>query len=455
VVDTVGTKGGFVITPHGQYGTCTINLGNVNAVELEELYREQRRNSFLGPNAGSERAGELSWYPSTGGSSEHLSLRSNKFGCLNTSKYWWSPKFNSDVLDAHLKLTVVEFLRGRFRLAQVFIGICTLLWIVVFSVNIPFSPAPEENLSRETLEIELAISSVEYNRAYVFGGLVLLGCTALLLSTTFTSYYAKFARSLSVLFSVILMCASFSLAVSQKYTNAGGVQSFLSLSFVAQFALTAVSILVIFTLSRLPIWVSVVLTVVYLIILEGLVGYSTYGYEIIVTPTPAPNVTSQVTTAAATAVAATTTESPASSLPHDIYVNSSVGRIILYIGLILSSVSASYMLQVRQLATFWKIAQCVLSQKAMELERDLKEKTILSMMPKHFADELLNVEVQMAFMIKKRFVQESQGSMDPMYQSILAPFKICSMDDVSILFADIVDFTTSRFHCRQLVECFL
>ena len=83
-----------------------------------------------------------------------------------------------------------------------------------------------------------------------------------------------------------------------------------------------------------------------------------------------------------------------------------------------------------------------MSQKALELERELEEKTILSMMPKPFADDLMNVQVQMAFMLKTKVGVETNESSDgPQFNSISIPFNICSMENVSILFADIVDFT--------------
>ena len=427
IVEMVNS-GGLLITQEGEVKLAE----NVNAIELEQIYEEAkcRRGSCSAPYASYtsgkdlEDLGESGWMPKTsnGGSMEHIpSLYSGRCQCINTSRYWWSPKFNSEVLEDRLKKTVIEFLRRRFRVALVFISMFTLLWIVFFSVNIPFSPFSNATLSVETRNNELAIYSVTYSPGYVFGGLVLFLCTGMLLLVTFTRVYAKFARSFSILIALILMCASFALAVSQKFTKAD-LQGFLTLSFVAQFAITAVSILVIFTLSRLPIWLSVALAVIYLIILEGLVGFSTYSKG-------------------------------EAFFPRSIYIYSTLGRVALYLGMILAGITTSYLLQVRQVATFWKIAQCVLSQKALDLERDLEEKTILSMMPKPFADKLLSLQVQMAFMFKQQVVQESQDTLDPAYQSITAPFNIQRLDDVSILFADIVNFTefSSSLSAAQLV----
>lgn len=397
IVDIVNNGALFI----AKSGKCEINFDNVNATELEQLYADQRCSGPINLEDTSE-----SWMQSaTDGLSENLSTHdhSDKYRCLNTLKYWWNPKFNSEVLEKHFKMTVIDFLRHRFRAALVFILLFTLLWIVVFSVNTPFSPTIAANgTSITTLNDDLAIYSVRYDSAYVFGAVVLFMCTFGLLLITCTKYYAKFASSLSVVFSLILMCCSFALAISQVVVTED-VDGTLTLSFMGQFAITAVFILVLFTLSRLPIWLSVVLSVVYLVILEGIVGYSSYA------------------------------RTQSFTYTRKIVIGSAVGRILLYIGLVLSGVTTSYLLQVRQLATFWKVAQCVVSRKATNLERELKEKIILSMMPDPFASLLMNVEVQMMFMIK-------QNQCIPL-PDFSAPFHFISLDNVSILFADIVDFT--------------
>lgn len=424
IVDMVNS-GGLFIT---QSGACEINFDNVDPIDVEQLYADvhqgqHRRGSCSASAQGYLDKKELKGSLDDDNSLGQLQQPDKSNDCLNTSRFWWSAKFKSEVLEKQLKKTVIEFLRRRFRVALVFIAMFTLLWIVLFSVNIPFSPSLSNSTSVHFSNNELAITSVRYSPAYVLGGLTLFILLGVLLFLTCTRFYARFALALSVLLSVILMCVSFSLALALVFDEEN-IHGFLTISFVAQFAITAVFILVIFTLSRLPLWLSVLLTVIYLIILECTMGVAAHGIK-------------------------------RETLPgsRHIYINSSIGRIMLYVGLVLAGVTTAYLLKFRQKATFWKIAQCVLSQKALDLERELEEKTILSMMPKHFADGLLDVQVQMAFMIKQRAVQESEGTLDPAYQSIYAPFNICSMDNVSILFADIVDFTqfSSTLSAAELV----
>ena len=398
IVDIVN-NGALCIGESGEY---EINFGNVNATELEQLYAEQRRGSIS--DANMENASESWMQSTTDGLSENLSalVHSNKYRCPNNLKHWIPklPKFNSKLLEKHFKMTVIDFLRHRFRTALGFIALFTVLWIVMFSAITPFSPTNATNgTSIITLNDNLAIYSVRYEWVYVIGGVVLFVCTCGLFLVTCTKCYAKLARSLSLVFSLILMCCSFALAISQVLVT-GDMGGTLTLSFMGQFAITAVFILVLFTLSRLPIWLSVVMSVLYLVILEGILGYSSY------------------------------TRTQSFGYSGKIVIGSTVGRILLYVGLVFSGMTTSYLLRVRQLVTFWKVAQCVSSQNTTEWHRILKCKVIRSIMPDPFATQLMNLEVQMMFMMM-------QNQRVPSFS--LNYF--LSRDNVSILFADIVDFT--------------
>ena len=420
IVDMLHT-GGLVRNQRGSY---EINLNNVLAQDVEMMYAyhhgSQRRDSKQVSDMG-----DASWaHSSIGGSSQHVAATHRypgRFSCPSLAKSWWNPKFESVVLEKHLGKTVIEFLRRRFRIALMFIGLFSLLWIVFFSVNIPFDPQlPDDSKEAETLSNFLAIYSVQYTVWYVIGGVILFVSVGILLVITFTKLYAKFALPLSILLAVMLMLCSCGLALALYFDT--DVQGFLTMSFVAQFTITAIVILIVFTLSRMPIFLSVILCLIYIAVLEFLVGFLSYGSH------------KQV-------------------YPSKVYIHSLISRMLFYLCLILTGLSTAYLSQVRQHATFWKIAQCVLTQKAIELERDLEEQTILSMMPKPFADELMNLHVQLAFMIKQKLGLEEEGSLDPMFQTISTPFTICSMDEVSILFADIVDFTefSSNLTAAELV----
>lgn len=401
-------SGGLVIN---QRGSCEINLDQLPAQEVEMMYHYHGQPDAV---KGSK-------------SLETLDIHSVK---INQS--WWLPKFESPPLEKHLGKTVVEFLRTRFRVALLFISLFTLIWIVFFAVSIPFTASlPPDSFQAVARNTDLAIYSVKYEIWYVIGGAVLFGVVTILLMMTYAKCYRMVAVPLSIVLIVVLMSCSYALALALFFDSI--VQGFLTMSYVAQFTITAVIILTIFMLSRMKIWVSLIFCVLYLLVLEAVLAVVTFA--------PHSDGKSQ-----------NQTENRA--LQTDVYVYSSVARVMFYICLNLVGVSSAYLSQIRQRITFWKIAQCVLSRKALELERELEEKTILSMMPKPFADILMEVQVQMAFMLKTKVgIDNNDASLDPLFQSITIPFNICSMNNVTILFADIVDFTrlSSSLSAPELV----
>ena len=407
IVEMVNS-GGIII----KGGCAEINLNNVAVPDVEMMYQYHgHRRASIDLHSTEEEGGRSC---SSMGSSRQLTHTAT-FPCPSPTQSWWIPRFRSTIIEKHFGKVVIEFIRRRFRVALLFIGLFALLWVVFFSVNIPFSP-------EETNNINLALNSVRYSQWYVVSAVVLCVVVGFLLVLTFTRVYTVscVAIMLSVLLTVILMVCSFALALALYFDS--DIQGFLTMSFVAQFALTAVIFLVIFTLSRMPLIISLALSLVYILVLELLIGFLAYG-------------------------------SHKESYPYNVYVHSLVGRVLFYFALILAGVSMAYLLDIKQHATFWKIAQCVLSQEALDLERDLKEKTILSMMPKPFADELMKVDVQLTFMLKQNLDLQGEESLHPIFQSLSAPFTIYSMDDVTILFADIMDFTkfSSDLSAAELV----
>ena len=407
-------NGGLVISKRG---SCEINLENVLAEDVEMMYAHHGGRRGSQPSQDCEG----SWvHHSTEEGGSSVDLSGDPAGCLSRASRCCWPAFNSPILERHWRRKVVEFLRRRFRIAVMFIALFSLLWIVFFSVHLPFNP-PRTQQESETRINDLAIYSVRYTWWYVAGGATVFALVAVLLMLTFSKYYQKISLLLSILLSLLLMFCSFALVLALYFDPS--VEGFSTISFVAQFTITAVVVLIIFTLSRLPMWLSLILNITYLCILEVLVALFTYGLQ-------------------------------TKQYPRKLFIHTTTSRALFHLCLLLAGVSTAYLSQVRLHATFWKIAQCVLSQKALELERDLEERTILSMMPKPFADELMELQVQLAFMVKAKVGQEGDAQqLDPMFQSITTPFTICSMEGVTILFADIVDFTefSSTLSAAELV----
>lgn len=100
---------------------------------------------------------------------------------------------------------------------------------------------------------------------------------------------------------------------------------------------------------------------------------------------------------------------------------------------------------VRMRGTFIEVGQNLLVRRQLEMEKQLKEKMIHSVMPPKVADILL-----------KERSSGDQSIFTPAHdvKSLFRPFHMHSMDNVSILFADIVGFTkmSAKKSAEQLVE---
>ncbi|CAG9864460.1 unnamed protein product [Phyllotreta striolata] len=100
---------------------------------------------------------------------------------------------------------------------------------------------------------------------------------------------------------------------------------------------------------------------------------------------------------------------------------------------------------VRSRNTFMKVGQSLLVRRQLELEKRLKENMIHSLMPKSVADWLKKEDV-------KNRRQSSDSTND--IRSLFRPFNMDNMENVSILFADIVGFTkmSSNKSAEELVD---
>lgn len=252
-----------------------------------------------------------------------------------------------------------------------------------------------------------------------------------LLCLTFWKHYAKVAVVMSIILALILMSASCALAVALHLTDDFvGVST---ISFVAQFTITAIVILVVFMLSRHYILLPLVMCTLYVIVLEAL--SSTLG---------------AVVNNAVLSNANTTTSSTDYTR---LFISSSVSRLCFHLCLILCGVTTAYLSQIRLHDTFWHIGQCVLTRELLESERDVEEKTIHSMMPRPFAEVFLQPKVQIAYMIHQE-VNMEHDNIPRAVKSVSIPFTACVRDRVSILFADIVGFTSfsSTLTASELVS---
>lgn len=145
---------------------------------------------------------------------------------------------------------------------------------------------------------------------------------------------------------------------------------------------------------------------------------------------------------------------------HDIRIYKIIMiRVMLHICVHIISFHMLLMSSVRMRGTFIKVGQNLLVRRQLELEKQLKEKMITSMMPKVVADLLLkettnhnDYDPSMTAISHNR--HHHPRTSDFNLKSMFRPFHMHSMKNVSILFADIVGFTqmSSTKTAEQLVE---
>lgn len=137
---------------------------------------------------------------------------------------------------------------------------------------------------------------------------------------------------------------------------------------------------------------------------------------------------------------------------HDIKIYKIITiRVMLHLCVHIISFHMLLMSSVRMRGTFIKVGQNLLVRRQLELEKQLKEKMITSMMPKVVADMLLK-ETQNDHEVTLHRHRPSTSDFN--LKSMFRPFHMHSMKNVSILFADIVGFTkmSSTKTAEQLVE---
>lgn len=115
-------------------------------------------------------------------------------------------------------------------------------------------------------------------------------------------------------------------------------------------------------------------------------------------------------------------------------------RVLMQLCIHLIGVHILIMTFVRMRGTFMKVGQSLLVRRQLEMEKQLKEKMIHSVMPPKVADWLME-ESEREREREDSLKKGSIPSNNPDIRSLFRPFNMHSMDDVSILFADIVGFT--------------
>ena len=138
-------------------------------------------------------------------------------------------------------------------------------------------------------------------------------------------------------------------------------------------------------------------------------------------------------------------------------------RFLLHICLHILGCHILLMTNVRMRDTFMKVGQSLLVKRQLEMEKQLKEKMIHSVMPPKVSDWLMTGVVndeeddydkdsETGSMMRKVSSPRSSNQGD-IRKNLFRPFNMNAMENVSILFADIVGFTkmSSNKSATQLV----
>lgn len=127
-------------------------------------------------------------------------------------------------------------------------------------------------------------------------------------------------------------------------------------------------------------------------------------------------------------------------------------RLVLHMCIHLFGIQIFFMAQVRERSTFWKVGQCVVARRDLEIEKQVKEQMIRSVMPDLVAKDLLRLDEE----TEEDPKDSSNGKKKRRNkgQMVFRPFQMHRMENVSILFADIVGFTkmSSNKSAEQLVR---
>lgn len=122
-----------------------------------------------------------------------------------------------------------------------------------------------------------------------------------------------------------------------------------------------------------------------------------------------------------------------------------IGKILLHLCIHMVGILIFITLQVQKRSTFWKTGQSVMAQRDLQVEKQIKEQMIHSLMPPSVAKEVISSRDTKGEPeeVKNRSYKSKPKSGDSKVKGaiIFRPFNMNSMDNVSILFADIVGFT--------------
>ncbi|XP_005152541.1 adenylate cyclase type 9 [Melopsittacus undulatus] len=350
-----------------------------------------------GESGGTRRAGG-------GGGSVPGLRRQKKLPQLfeRASSKWWNPKFDSNNLEEACMERCFPQTQRRFRYALFYIGVACLLWGIYFGIHM-----------REK-QIVFMVPALCFL-------LVCVGFFAFTFTKTYARHYVWTSLILTLLVFALTLAPQFQ---ALKPISGSGDMSNQTppadptdtcLSQVGSFSMCIEVLLLLYTVMHLPLYLSLFLGLSYSVLFE------TFGYHFRDENCFAPP--------------------GASAIYWELLCKAFLHICIHAIGIHLFIMS-----EVRSRSTFLKVGQSIMHGKDLEVEKALKERMIHSVMPRIIADDLMKQgDDESENSIKRHSTSSPKNrKKKPSIQKtpiIFRPFKMQQIEQVSILFADIVGFT--------------
>ncbi|XP_006140810.1 adenylate cyclase type 9 isoform X2 [Tupaia chinensis] len=318
------------------------------------------------------------------------------------SSRWWDPKFDSVNLEEACLERCFPQTQRRFRYALFYIGFACLLWSIYFAVHM-----------RAKLIVMVA-------PALCFLA-VCVGFFLFTFTKLYARHYAWTSLVLTLLVFTLTLAAQFQVLtplsgrVDSSNHTAAAKSTDTCLSQVGSFSMCIEVLFLLYTVMHLPLYLSLFLGVAYSVLFE------TFGYHFRDEDCfPWPG---------------------ARALHWEL-----LGRALLHVCIHAIGVHLFIMSQVRSRSTFLKVGQSIMHGKDLEVEKALKERMIHSVMPRIIADDLMRQGDEESENSVKRHATSSpknRKKKSSIQKTPIAfrPFKMQQIEEVSILFADIVGFT--------------
>ncbi|NWX95673.1 ADCY9 cyclase, partial [Nothoprocta ornata] len=318
------------------------------------------------------------------------------------SSKWWNPKFDSNNLEEACMERCFPQTQRRFRYALFYIGVACLLWGIYFGIHM-----------KEKLLV------------FVVPALCFLLVCVAFFAFTFTKTYARHYvwTSLTLTLLVFALTLALQFQVLTPLSGSGDVAnqtppanpSDTCLSQVGSFSMCIEVLLLLYTVMHLPLYLSLFLGLSYSVLFE------TFGYHF-------------------------RDENCFTPLGTGAVYWELLSKAFLHICIHAIGIHLFIMSEVRSRSTFLKVGQSIMHGKDLEVEKALKERMIHSVMPRIIADDLMKQGDDESENSVKRHSTSSPKSRKkkPSIQKtpiIFRPFKMQQIEQVSILFADIVGFT--------------